>query len=81
MAQLVGISRRRYSEVETKGSNKIAFIMVVEPLQFHEKCLILRRRFGATQQECARILGVSRYWYNLMENGTVSSDRLEELWK
>lgn len=80
MAELVGVKRRRYSEIETGGSNKFAVVADIEPLRPNEACLIWRRRSGWTQQACADLMGITRYWYNLMENGKAPSDALEVFW-
>lgn len=80
MAALVGVKRRRYSEIEGKGSKVMAFAMAVEPLEPHEKCLVWRRRSGWTQQACADLMGITRYWYNLMENGKAGTTKLEAFW-
>jgi len=80
MAALSGVKRRRYSEMEVNGSNTLAVVASVEPLKPHELCLLWRRRSGWTQQACADLMGITRYWYNLMENGKVPSDKLEAFW-
>jgi len=80
MAAIAGVKRRRYSEMETKGSNTLAVAFVVLPLTGAEKCLIWRRRSGWTQQACADLMGITRYWYNLMENGKAGSEKLEAFW-
>lgn len=46
----------------------------------HEVCFILRRRSGWTIPMCAEQAGVSRYWYNMMEQGKVSPDKLIKYW-
>ena len=81
MAKSFGIKRRRYSEQETNDTLKIpGFMIDISPLEQSELCLIWRRRSGWTQQACADLMGITRYWYNLMENGKAPSDALEAFW-
>ena len=80
MAAISGVKRRRYGEMETRGSNTLAIVAIVEPITGAERCLILRRRSGWTQQACADLMGITRYWYNLMENGRAPSTKLEAFW-
>jgi len=72
MAEMLNISKHIYGELETdKG-------LVLEP---HEKCRILRRRAGMTQEELASVVGVSREWLNSMEQGNENCKRLVEFWR
>lgn len=81
MAKSFGMDRREYGIAEANGTIKLkGFMVVVEPLEPHEQCFIWRHRSGWTQQECADLMGITRYWYNLMENGRAPSDRLEAFW-
>jgi len=81
MAKSFGITRRIYSEKEANGTITLpGFMVVVEPITGAEQCLIWRRRSGWTQQACADLMGITRYWYNLMENGKAPSDKLEAFW-
>jgi DNA-binding XRE family transcriptional regulator len=81
MAKSFGIDRRVYSEQETNDKISLpGFMVVVDPIEPHEQCLIWRRRSGWTQQACADLMGITRYWYNLMENGKAPSDKLEAFW-
>lgn len=80
MAALTGVKRRKYSEMETKGSNTLALVASVDPITAAEKCMIYRRRSGWTQQSCADLMGITRYWYNLMENDKAPSEKLEVFW-
>lgn len=81
MAKSFGMDRREYGVAEAKGTLKLpGFMVVVEPLEPHEQCFLWRHRSGWTQQECADLMGITRYWYNLMENGRAPSDRLEAFW-
>jgi transcriptional regulator with XRE-family HTH domain len=80
-AEVLGISLNSLIGVERKNDNSL-FVCVprIEKLHPHEICFILRRRSGLTIPECAEQAGVSRYWYNLMEQGKVCSDRLFQYW-
>jgi DNA-binding XRE family transcriptional regulator len=81
MAKSFGMKRREYGIAEAEGTLKLpGFMVVVEPLEPHEQCFLWRYRSGWTQQECADLMGITRYWYNLMENGRAPSDRLEAFW-
>lgn len=81
MAKSFSMTRREYGIAEANGTLKLpGFMIVVEPLEPHEQCFLWRHRSGWTQQECADLMGITRYWYNLMENGRASSDRLEAFW-
>jgi transcriptional regulator with XRE-family HTH domain len=80
MAAISGVKRRKYSEMEIQGNNSLAIVAAVDPLTKAEECLIMRRRSGCTQQYCADSMGITRYWYNLMENGKAPSTKLEVFW-
>lgn len=80
MAALTGVKRRKYSEMETKGSNTLGLAVLIDPITTAEKCMIYRRRSGWTQQSCADLMGITRYWYNLMENDKAPSEKLEVFW-
>ena len=80
--KLIGMSRHQYcaweaSNAETRPS---FFPTLGDELFSHEKCFIFRRRAGWTIPACADQAGVSRYWFNLMELGKVSPDRLIQYW-
>lgn len=81
MADRFNIDRRRYGEFE-----KDIYLITPESvpdvgeLQAHELCFIKRRRENMTQQQCADLIGVARYWLMLMETGKAPSDRLEAFW-
>ena len=79
MAKIIGVHRNTYGRAE-RGEAKVAMVPVVTPLLAHEECLLLRRRAGWTQKNCADLMGVTRYWLNLMENGHVSCETLERFW-
>lgn len=49
-------------------------------VQDHEFCLLSRLRTGATQEEVAASLGVSRIWVNNMESGRVGCAPLTKYW-
>lgn len=49
-------------------------------LYSYEICFLLRRRSGWTIPRCAEQAGVSRYWYNLMEQGKASPETLIRYW-
>lgn len=82
VAESVNLPRRRYSEFELGIGNYVLHLdaPAVDNLTEAEKCFIWRRRSGWTQQACADLMGITRYWYNLMENGKVTSEKLEAFW-
>lgn len=81
MAKSFGMKRREYGIAEANGDLKLpGFMVVVEPLEPCEQCFLWRYRSGWTQRECADLMGITRYWYNLMENGRAPSGRLEAFW-
>ena len=77
----LGISRNHYGEMEREeGRKHTRELPYIGELYSHEKCFIMRRRSGWTIPMCADQAGVSRYWYNLMELGKASPERLVEYW-
>lgn len=50
------------------------------PLKDHEKCFILRRRAGKTQEEIATQIGCGVYWLRLQELGKVKAPKLVAHW-
>lgn len=82
VAQSVKLTRRQYSEFELGISNHSVHLETPAngTLSEAEKCLIWRRRSGWTQQSCADLMDITRYWYNLMENGKAPSSKLETFW-
>ena len=81
-AKLLGMGMKRYTHIE-RGERRDelpARTSLFGELQSHEICFLLRRASGRTIPECAAEAGVSRYWYNLMEQGKVCSDRLFKYW-
>lgn len=78
---LLGIGRNTYQEIERQDTKcRLAVMPHISTLYSHEICFILRRRSGWTIPQCAEQVGVSRYWYNLMEQGKASPDRLITYW-
>lgn len=45
-----------------------------------EICFLLRRRLEKTQKACADEMGISRYWFNMMEQGKAPCKSLVEYW-
>lgn len=81
MAKKYGFGRNRYSSYEKMETIQELETPDVFPLADYEKCLILRKRKKWTQQECADMMGITRYWYNQMENGNEPCQCLVEFWK
>lgn len=82
-ARRIGLTRNDYGDLERDAdgkSDKVSFPPIGE-LTLKEKCLILRRRSGLTQRDCAQKIGVSRFWYGLMETGKVPNSQLNDFWK
>lgn len=81
-ARSLGVSRNVYGKLERDEEvpNRTFPVMVVEELTKEEKCLILRRRAGLTQEECAEEIGVTRFWFNQMETGKVCCQSLANFW-
>ena len=78
---VLGIGINAYQEIERQDTKcRLAVMPHLGTLYSHEICFILRRRAGWTIPECAEQAGVSRYWYNLMEQGKASLDRLVIYW-
>lgn len=81
-ARNYGIHRNVYGRLERDTEDNIFGIVAPElgELAEDEICLILRRRSGLTQEECAEKLGVTRFWLNQMETGKVSCSELTKFW-
>lgn len=79
-AALLGIHRNKYGEIENGSEDWDGMIPHVGDLYSHEMCFLLRKRSSLTISDCAEEIGVSRYWYNLMELGKASPERLVEYW-
>lgn len=83
IARRHGITRNVYGRIERDDEDFRASIAIPElgELADDEKCLLLRRRSGLTQEECAEDLGVTRFWFNQMEMGKVSCSELVKFWE
>ena len=80
-ADALGISLNSFLDIERNDDKCLSISMPhVGTLYSHEVCFILRRRSGWTIPACAEQAGVSRYWYNLMEQGKACPDRLIQYW-
>ena len=78
---MLGMSFNAYKEIERQQTKcSLANMPFIGDLYSHEICFILRRRSGWTIPMCAEQAGVSRYWYNMMEQGKVCPDRLVMYW-
>lgn len=77
---VLGISQTAYQIIEREDNGNLYILPHLGTLYSHEICFILRRRSGWTIPECAEQAGVSRYWYNMMEQGKVCPDRLVQYW-
>lgn len=81
MAKRLGVSRKTYSRLERGLKTEVRpDTPSVEPLRDHEQCMIMRRRAGWSQEMCAEQLGVSRYWFRLMEMGQAGCEKLVGYW-
>ena len=76
----LGVHRKKYGEIEREPKGKRINVPHIGELYSHEICYLLRRRSGLTIPACAEDIGVSRYWYNLMELGKASPERLVKYW-
>lgn len=83
VARRFGLTRNSYGRVERDDEDLCAGISLPElgELTQDEVCLILRRRAGLTQEECAEKIGVTRFWFNQMETGKVSVTDLVKFWE
>ena len=81
-ADFLNVSVTMLRHIERSHDEKCHLENLPELYQLHpiEICLILRRRAGLTIPDCAEQAGVSRYWYNLMEQGKASENRLLAFW-
>lgn len=59
---------------------KIAEVRLIPYLRQSEICFLLRRRLDETQKACADEMGISRYWFNMMEQGKAPCKTLVEYW-
>ena len=78
-AKRYNVPLNRYVEWE-KGTRPCPHKPVLQRLQPHERCLILRRRSGLTQTAVAAQIHRCRRWVTLMERGEVPCTELEEYW-
>lgn len=79
-ANRFGIGRNKYSDLEKVENSECIPTPHVGDLYSYEMCYILRKRSAWTIADCAEQIGVSRYWYNLMELGKASPERLVQYW-
>lgn len=80
-AAVLAMGITAYSQIERQDTKcHLNNMPHLGDLYSFEICFILRRRSGWTIPMCAEQAGVSRYWYNLMEQGKVSPDRMIEYW-
>lgn len=81
-AKRFNLSRNSYGRIERdlETNDKVA-IPEVSELTGKEKCLIIRKRKNLTQEECAKLSGVTRFWFNQIENGRVQNKDILEFWR
>ena len=81
LERLIVFRRRKGLSVSKEELLKIAEVPPhPEDITESERCYILRRRLGKTQRQCAAELGISRYWFNQMEQGKAPCDTLVRYW-
>jgi len=81
MAALFGVHREKYGMFERGEISELkADRPALGSLQDHEVCFIYRRRSGWTQEQSAALIGITRYWFNLMELGKAPCDPLKNFW-
>lgn len=76
----LGMTRNAYGRLERDSEESRITTPQIGELSADEICLIHRRRSGKTQEECAEELGVTRFWFSLMETGKVSCEDLVAFW-
>lgn len=80
-ADRYGLTRNAYGKFERDDETYTNIkIPELNELTDAEKCLILRRRSGLTQDECAEEIGITRFWFNRMEVGKVDASSLVAYW-
>jgi len=85
-ADALDMTRNQYGLLERNETacvnGKFQFVSKEDilPLNDGEHCLILRRREDKTQEECADEMGITRFWFNQMEQGKAPSQPLIEHW-
>ncbi len=83
VARRFDMTRNTYGRLERDDEDLHSGISLPElgELTQEEICILLRRRAGLTQEECADKIGVTRFWFNQMEMGKVSSSDLVKFWE
>lgn len=77
----LGVTRNQYIDWELRRSSPPSRIVPkINRLKPHERCLLLRRKAGLTQEDVAFAIGCCRYWVNLMEQGKAPVEKLVEYW-
>lgn len=76
----LGMTRNAYGRLERDAEDIGIVVPQIGELSADEMCLIARRRVGRTQEDCAEEIGVTRFWFNLMETGKVPCDDLLAFW-
>ena len=80
-ASFLAIGVNSYKEIERQDTKcRLTEMPHLGELYSYEICFLLRRRSGWTISRCAEQAGVSRYWYNLMEQGKASPETLIRYW-
>lgn len=74
------MTRNTYGRLERDEETNGVRIPEISELTIDEKCLLVRRRAGRTQEDCADDIGVTRFWFNQMETGKVPCDDLADFW-
>lgn len=80
MAVKHNLSRNKYGACERDLANLIKDIPIIDSLADHEKCFLTRRRLGLKQQDVAKKMGITRYWFDQMELGKAPCVPLMEYW-
>lgn len=76
-----GLTRNAYGKLERDDDTHANVkIPVLNELTDAERCLILRRRSGLKQDECAEEIGITRFWFNRIEVGKVDASSLVVYW-
>lgn len=78
-----GLTRNYYGRVERDCLETPHDISSPElgELTDSEACVIARRRSGMNQDECAKIIGITRAWLHQMETDKVPCSNLVEFWR
>lgn len=80
-ASFLAMSVRSYKAVERQDTKcRLTEMPALGEIETYEICFLLRRRSGWTIPMCAEHAGISRYWYNLMEQGKVNPETLVRYW-